>query len=273
METKKRFLNICLASLFLLTPVLAEAEETDAIVSKPRHELVNGQVSTIFEVTAPVAGRYYLGLWTMPLWYNDLEKYSSFEVVVNNAKLTETIEFSIGDWQSVTFSNTVALNEGANKVAFVTTGDAFPMIDYVRLSLDPEKVAFSSQEYEDFLAWVQSQQGNGDYEDEDSTIVDTDEQIEDVLRAGTTSVEAASAGSFSVAQTAPGVASISLTLAKDAKVSLSVVDLKGRAAATLLNGARLPAGRSDYAVSLPQGLYLVVYNLSGTTQVKKIAVK
>jgi hypothetical protein len=93
------------------------------------------------------------------------------------------------------------------------------------------------------------------------------------LRAGTTSVEAASAGSFSVAQTAPGVASISLTLAKDAKVSLSVVDLKGRPAATLLNGARLPAGRSDYAVSLPQGVYLVVYNLSGTTQVKKIAVK
>ncbi|MDR0506118.1 MAG: T9SS type A sorting domain-containing protein [Dysgonamonadaceae bacterium] len=77
---------------------------------------------------------------------------------------------------------------------------------------------------------------------------------------------------FSVANNGDGI-SISFRLSENAKVSVSVVNLRGEEIASLLKDRQLSLGEYNYSTNLTSGVYLVKYVVNGNVNVKKIILK
>ncbi|MDR2126648.1 MAG: T9SS type A sorting domain-containing protein [Prevotellaceae bacterium] len=77
---------------------------------------------------------------------------------------------------------------------------------------------------------------------------------------------------FNAVNNSSGI-SINFSIRDNAKISLAVIDLKGRVMETVLQGQALSSGNHNYTVNLPAGIYLVKYVLNGNVNVKKVIVK
>jgi hypothetical protein len=63
--------------------------------------------------------------------------------------------------------------------------------------------------------------------------------------------------------------SINFTLSEKAKVSLSIVNLRGEEVVSLLSNKQLQAGKHNYSLNLTKGIYLVKQVVNGNVNVKK----
>ncbi|MDR2087280.1 MAG: T9SS type A sorting domain-containing protein, partial [Dysgonamonadaceae bacterium] len=76
---------------------------------------------------------------------------------------------------------------------------------------------------------------------------------------------------FNIASNASGI-SIDFSLDKSARISLSVINLRGEEVASLLQEHTLSAGNHHYSAYLTKGIYLVKHVVDGNVNVKKIVV-
>jgi hypothetical protein len=74
---------------------------------------------------------------------------------------------------------------------------------------------------------------------------------------------------LNIANNGAGI-SINFTLSEKAKVSLSIINLRGEEIVSLLRSRQLSQGNHNYSVDLTKGIYLVRQVVNGTVNIKKI---
>lgn len=76
---------------------------------------------------------------------------------------------------------------------------------------------------------------------------------------------------LNVANNGAGI-SINFTLSEKAKVSLSVINLRGEEIVSILRNGQLQAGEYNYSAGLTKGIYLVKQVVNGNVNVKKVII-
>ena len=104
---------------------------------------------TAFEVSVPKAGNYYVNFWMIPTQEAD-GKPTEYAVEVNGQVIVAKIVPTKCDWQAVGLlgNSTIALNAGVNTIAVFGNLPFLPEVETLRLSMDSDGCAISSEEYD-----------------------------------------------------------------------------------------------------------------------------
>ena len=296
------FLSMCIAASFFSIPAYSQEKivETkyfksnpdlggDVVIYSSTKEVTGDESRTIFEFEAKTSGSYALSLWASPVLYPG-GNYSSFDVYVNGTKTAEQVKFTKGNWQAVTFPERVNIEQGVNTIAFSTGKEEIPAIEFIRLSTNVDGAKISSAKYDDYLATITAKADSLNYAGQrpintaDSLYSEPSQLQADPVTERTNKLRPAESSTglnndirysnedkFNVTNNGAGI-SINFTLSEKAKVSLSVINLRGEEIVSILRNGQLQAGEYNYSAGLTKGIYLVKQVVNGNVNVKKVII-
>lgn len=127
----------------------------DVVISSSTKEVIGNKSYTRFEINAPRSGSYYLNAWLMATKLND-GTYSSYDVLVNGAKIAGRLAPTRGDWQSIGLTTgKVVLHAGVNTVSIVGTVPEIPEVEFIKLSAS--NTGISSAKYDNYIKGLKEQ--------------------------------------------------------------------------------------------------------------------
>ena len=131
----------------------------DVIIKTRSYWVVGEEIHTIFEIESPEDNVYYMDAWILvPL---DGEGHPViYKVAVNDLLSEYTLKPPTGSWQSLALTDakgsaaTVKLGKGDNSISIIGKGPAVPMVEFIKLSLDPLNTGISDKKYKEFVEQI-----------------------------------------------------------------------------------------------------------------------
>ena len=166
-------LNICFCSFAIAQEMRRDfAEENQSyggdvhLKSSYAKIIEDGTIAKTFEIECLEDGAYYMDAWILPPLTD--EGFPEFKVEINGLLSESSFKPRISDWQSLALTDaknaaaTVKLRKGTNTVAVIGKNVGLPLVDFIKLSLNPFNVGFSDKVYRDFKEKIRT---NTLYED------------------------------------------------------------------------------------------------------------
>ena len=128
-----------------------------------------GTIAKTFEIECLEDGAYYMDAWILPPSTD--EGFPEYKVEINGLLSESSFKPRISDWQSLALTDTenaaatVKLRKGTNKVSVIGKNVGLPLVDFIKLSLNPLNAGFSDKDYRDFKEKIRT---NTLYEDQEA---------------------------------------------------------------------------------------------------------
>lgn len=130
----------------------------DVVIKKNTKEVNGDNAITSFEVEVSNTGEYYASFWMFPTKLKD-GTFASYDVAVNGNVLTEKLNPTVGDWQSLSLSNNgrIFLKKGANIVSVIGKVPDVPNVEHVKFSVGYAQSRINDNAYKEYKTEVSSE--------------------------------------------------------------------------------------------------------------------
>lgn len=213
----------------------------DVVIKKNTKEVNGDNAITSFEVEVSNTGEYYASFWMFPTKLKD-GTFASYDVAVNGNVLTEKLNPTVGDWQSLSLSNNgrIFLKKGANIVSVIGKVPDVPNVEHVKFSVEYAQSRINDNAYKEYKTEVSF---------ESAKFAEDNAKRVQVLSA-------------------------EFSLSNASKVSLNTLDLAGNIVSSAFTEHMLESGPHIFKLPIEKkGMYLVQLVIDGRVNVKKVILK
>lgn len=133
----------------------------DVTIKSASLKVVGEEIYKTFEIESMEAEVYYLDAWMLAPLIKEV--YPEYKVEINGTLLESTFKPQKESWQSLALTDvkksaaTVKLKKGKNSVSVIgKSGEVAPMVDFIKLSINPLNRGISDKNYKEFVEKIKS---------------------------------------------------------------------------------------------------------------------